>query len=123
MMGVFAEFERAMIQERVRAGLRRAVSEGKQLGRPRISAETSPHLPSSRIRSTAPPINGDSDRQGTRGARPRPRRRSLALSASGGACERAVDSHHGVRRHAKPLGNLPHARPARGRQRLPDALF
>jgi DNA invertase Pin-like site-specific DNA recombinase len=36
MMGVFAEFERAMIQERVRAGLRRAVSEGKQLGRPRI---------------------------------------------------------------------------------------
>jgi DNA invertase Pin-like site-specific DNA recombinase len=39
MMGVFAEFERAMIQERVRAGLRRAVSEGKQLGRPRISPE------------------------------------------------------------------------------------
>ena len=36
MMGVFAEFERAMIQERVRAGLRRAVDEGKQLGRPRI---------------------------------------------------------------------------------------
>jgi len=39
MMGVFAEFERAMIQERVRAGLRRAVSEGKQLGRPRITPE------------------------------------------------------------------------------------
>ena len=37
---VFAEFERAMIQERVRAGLRRAVSEGKQLGRPRIAPET-----------------------------------------------------------------------------------
>jgi DNA invertase Pin-like site-specific DNA recombinase len=35
MMGVFAEFERAMIQERVRAGLARARSEGKQLGRPR----------------------------------------------------------------------------------------
>jgi DNA invertase Pin-like site-specific DNA recombinase len=34
MMGVFAEFERSMIQERVRAGLKRAVSEGKQLGRP-----------------------------------------------------------------------------------------
>jgi Resolvase, N terminal domain len=33
MMGVFAEFERAMIQERVRAGLKRAVDEGKQLGR------------------------------------------------------------------------------------------
>jgi DNA invertase Pin-like site-specific DNA recombinase len=40
MMSVFAEFERAMIQERVRAGLRRAVSEGKQLGRPRIAPET-----------------------------------------------------------------------------------
>jgi len=39
MMGVFAEFERAMIQERVRAGLRRAVDEGKQLGRPRLDAE------------------------------------------------------------------------------------
>jgi DNA invertase Pin-like site-specific DNA recombinase len=39
MMGVFAEFERAMIQERVRAGLRRAVDEGKQLGRPRIAPE------------------------------------------------------------------------------------
>jgi len=36
MMGVFAEFERAMIQERVRAGLARAVSEGKRLGRPPI---------------------------------------------------------------------------------------
>src|SRR3954466_15235149 len=37
MLGVFAEFERAMIQERVRAGLARARSEGKQLGRPRIA--------------------------------------------------------------------------------------
>ena len=39
MMGVFAEFERAMIQERVRAGLARARSEGKRLGRPRIAPE------------------------------------------------------------------------------------
>jgi DNA invertase Pin-like site-specific DNA recombinase len=39
MMGVFAEFERAMIQERVRAGLRRAKSEGTRLGRPPISPE------------------------------------------------------------------------------------
>ena len=31
MLGVFAEFERSIIQERVRAGLRRAVSEGKKL--------------------------------------------------------------------------------------------
>jgi DNA invertase Pin-like site-specific DNA recombinase len=39
MMGVFAEFERAMIAERVRVGLRRAKDEGKQLGRPRIAPE------------------------------------------------------------------------------------
>jgi DNA invertase Pin-like site-specific DNA recombinase len=38
MCGVFAEFERAMIRERVRAGLRRARSEGKRLGRPRVDA-------------------------------------------------------------------------------------
>src|SRR5206468_9344887 len=36
MMGVFAEFERAMIAERVRAGLARARDEGKRLGRPPI---------------------------------------------------------------------------------------
>ena len=39
MMGVFAEFERSMIQERVRAGLKRALEEGKQLGRPLIAPE------------------------------------------------------------------------------------
>jgi len=39
VMGVFAEFERSMIQERVRAGLGRAKDEGKQLGRPRIARE------------------------------------------------------------------------------------
>jgi DNA invertase Pin-like site-specific DNA recombinase len=44
MMGVFAEFERAMIQERVRAGLRRAKAQGTKsgnpLGRPWIEAGT-----------------------------------------------------------------------------------
>jgi DNA invertase Pin-like site-specific DNA recombinase len=40
MMGVFAEFERAMIQERVKAGLERARAQGKQLGRPMVSAKT-----------------------------------------------------------------------------------
>jgi DNA invertase Pin-like site-specific DNA recombinase len=34
-----ASFERAIIQERVRAGLRRAKAEGKKLGRPRIAPE------------------------------------------------------------------------------------
>jgi DNA invertase Pin-like site-specific DNA recombinase len=40
MMGVFAEFERAMIRERVKAGLERARAQGKTLGRPTISAAT-----------------------------------------------------------------------------------
>ena len=39
MMGVFAEFERAMIQERVRAGLARAKADGKRLGRPKVGNE------------------------------------------------------------------------------------
>ena len=39
MLGVFAEFERAMIQERIKAGLARARATGKTLGRPRISAD------------------------------------------------------------------------------------
>jgi DNA invertase Pin-like site-specific DNA recombinase len=35
--GAFAEFERSMIRERVHAGLKRAVAQGKALGRPRVS--------------------------------------------------------------------------------------
>ncbi len=35
MLGVFSEFERPMIQERVRAGLARARARGRRLGRPR----------------------------------------------------------------------------------------
>lgn len=37
MLGVFAEFERSIIVERVKAGLKRAKAEGKTLGRPRVS--------------------------------------------------------------------------------------
>ena len=37
MCGVFAEFERSMIQERVKAGLKRAVAQGKKLGRPHVA--------------------------------------------------------------------------------------
>jgi len=36
MMGVFAEFERSMIQERVKAGLARAKADGTVLGRPKV---------------------------------------------------------------------------------------
>jgi DNA invertase Pin-like site-specific DNA recombinase len=39
MMAVFAEFERAMIQERVNAGLARAKSQGKRLGRPTLGSD------------------------------------------------------------------------------------
>lgn len=37
MLGVFAEFERSLIRERVLAGLERAKSQGTVLGRPRIN--------------------------------------------------------------------------------------
>jgi DNA invertase Pin-like site-specific DNA recombinase len=36
MLGVFAEFERAMMRERVMTGLARARAEGKQLGRRKV---------------------------------------------------------------------------------------
>ncbi len=40
MMGVFAEFERSMISERVKAGLARTKAKGTKLGRPRTSPRT-----------------------------------------------------------------------------------
>jgi len=39
MMAVFAEFERAMIVERVNAGLARAKAQGKKLGRPSVGPQ------------------------------------------------------------------------------------
>jgi len=36
IIGAMAEFERALIQERVRAGLRHARAKGKRLGRPTV---------------------------------------------------------------------------------------
>jgi DNA invertase Pin-like site-specific DNA recombinase len=45
MMGVFAEFERAMIAERVRAGLARARGEGKRLGCPPIAPALEKRIP------------------------------------------------------------------------------
>ena len=38
MIGVFAEFEREIIRERVCAGLEKARAKGRRLGRPRVSA-------------------------------------------------------------------------------------
>src|SRR5579863_8536212 len=39
VIGAMAEFERALIQERVRAGLRNARAKGKKLGRPRADVD------------------------------------------------------------------------------------
>lgn len=39
IIGAMAEFERALIQERVRAGLKNARARGKRLGRPRTSVD------------------------------------------------------------------------------------
>ena len=39
MMGVFAEFERSMIRERVNSGIARAKSKGQKFGRPRVDRE------------------------------------------------------------------------------------
>jgi DNA invertase Pin-like site-specific DNA recombinase len=41
VIGAMAEFERALIQERVRAGLRNARAKGKRLGRPKVAADAS----------------------------------------------------------------------------------
>lgn len=38
MLGVFSEFERSIMQERIKAGIERAKANGVKLGRPRVSA-------------------------------------------------------------------------------------
>ena len=40
VMGAFAEFERSLISERTKEGLKRAKMEGKQLGRPKGSRDS-----------------------------------------------------------------------------------
>jgi DNA invertase Pin-like site-specific DNA recombinase len=37
LIGAFAEFERTMIRQRIRAGLKRAVAQGVKLGRPKTA--------------------------------------------------------------------------------------
>ncbi len=39
IIGAMAEFERSLIQERVRAGLRNARAKGKKFGRPRVEID------------------------------------------------------------------------------------
>lgn len=50
MIGVFAEFERSIISERVKAGLARTRSKGTKLGRPRATPETEAEI--RQLRST-----------------------------------------------------------------------
>jgi DNA invertase Pin-like site-specific DNA recombinase len=50
MIGVFAEFERSIISERVKAGLARTRSKGTKLGRPRTMPEKEAEI--RRLRST-----------------------------------------------------------------------
>jgi DNA invertase Pin-like site-specific DNA recombinase len=38
--GALAEFERSMIRQRINAGIKRAVEQGKRLGRPKIDSAT-----------------------------------------------------------------------------------
>jgi len=42
IIGAMAEFERALIQERVRAGIRNARAKGRRLGRPRVIVDNGP---------------------------------------------------------------------------------
>jgi DNA invertase Pin-like site-specific DNA recombinase len=44
MLGVFAQFERELIRERVRAGMARARSEGKVFGRPQVGPAVEVHI-------------------------------------------------------------------------------
>jgi DNA invertase Pin-like site-specific DNA recombinase len=48
MLSVFSEFERSMIQERVRAGLNRARKEGKRLGRPPVDQKLARQITAAR---------------------------------------------------------------------------
>ena len=52
ILGAIAEFERARIAERVKAGLQRARAQGKRLGRPR-KAPTTVVVPGSSVREAA----------------------------------------------------------------------
>ncbi len=51
-MGIFAEFERAMMRERIKAGLARARAEGKVFGRPRVSEKVEAAIRAARRKGT-----------------------------------------------------------------------
>jgi DNA invertase Pin-like site-specific DNA recombinase len=53
ILGAIAEFERARIAERVKAGLARARAQGKRLGRPRVHRPPTPLPPGLSVRAAA----------------------------------------------------------------------
>jgi DNA invertase Pin-like site-specific DNA recombinase len=59
MMGIFGEYERAIIAERVRAGLARARDEGKQLGRPRLAPGLEERVRKALSEPGRPGVRGD----------------------------------------------------------------
>jgi hypothetical protein len=92
MMGVFAEFERAMIRERVCAGLDKARAKGKRLGRPHVAPAVENAIRAARAAGKG--AVGDRPRSGRRrwhGA-PGARRRSLNPSAGFAAFRCARDA-------------------------------
>lgn len=52
MLGVFSEFERAIIRERIKSGLARARAEGKVFGRPRVSGQVEAAIRAARRKGT-----------------------------------------------------------------------
>src|SRR5262249_46828859 len=83
MMGVFAEFERAMIQERVRAGLVRAKSEGKRLGRPPIAPELEERIRKALAAPGRPGVRKIAERFGVNPGTVQRIRRPFVVSAVG----------------------------------------
>ena len=73
MLGVFAKFERAMIVERVHAGLKRAKAQGKRLGRPRVGGP----FRAPRLRPSAPRTVAASARPAPEAMAP-PQKKNLA---------------------------------------------
>jgi DNA invertase Pin-like site-specific DNA recombinase len=75
-MGVFAEFERAIIQERVWAGLAKARAQGKRLGRPKVSASVERSILAARANGKGTGWNNTGNNEASSRERSRPRLRA-----------------------------------------------
>jgi DNA invertase Pin-like site-specific DNA recombinase len=61
LLGAISEFERSLITERVRAGIRNARNRGRRLGRPRLDVD---HIRISRLRASGTSLRGISEQLG-----------------------------------------------------------